>query len=203
ERRRDEKARTVGKLRLRVVSSELGDQGSARRVEERRVVFLQQQTGNGSTPPRRVLEHDEAAGAGERRGLEPGLDSGGEYAQDGALRETTIVYVFWIEVPCAITIDIHAHFDGANQLRDVGDALPVLIAVEQDARVSDAGRVSDAPGSFRLRAVAVVEPVRPTGELAVGMVEVIGAPREREGEERTIRLDGHGAVWSEAIADLV
>src|SRR5438094_7218166 len=127
ERRRDEKARTDRKLRLRVVSSELGDQGSARRVEERRVVFLQQQTGNGSTPPRRVLEHDEAAGAGERRGLEPGLDSGGEYAQDGALRETTIVYVFWIEVTCAITLDIHAHLDGATQLRDVGGHLPGLI----------------------------------------------------------------------------
>ena len=36
------------------------------------------------------------------------------------------------------------------------------------------------------------------------MVEVIGAARKREDERRTIRLrDGHGAVWSEAIADLV
>src|SRR3984893_11204554 len=101
-------------------ASDLSDHASVRRVKEGRNVVLQHPAKIRPAFRRNLLELDEAIGARERRRLEPGLDSGGEYAQDGTLRQTAIVHAFRIESNAdAIHIhDLHAHFDGANDLRD-------------------------------------------------------------------------------------
>src|SRR5207245_11173462 len=98
------------------------------------------QTRVGSDLLRDQLGLEEAIGARERHRLEPGLDSGSEYALDGTHRQTAIVHMVRIEAH-GMAVHVHdfdAYFDGANDLRDVGDGLTVPVAVEEDAPLIDA-----------------------------------------------------------------